>query len=47
MTALRRCAVTAPDDRAAVDAVRRGRLLAGALRATMALVTLAVLALAA
>jgi hypothetical protein len=47
MTALRRRAVTAPDDRAAVDAVRRGRLLAGALRATMALVTLAVLALAA
>jgi hypothetical protein len=47
MTALRRRAVTAPDDRAAVDAIRRGRLLAGALRATMALVTLAVLALAA
>jgi hypothetical protein len=47
MTALRRRAVTAPDDRAAADAVRRGRLLAGTLRATMALVTLAVLVLAA
>jgi hypothetical protein len=47
MTALRRHAVTAPDDRATTDAVRRGRLLAGALRASMALATLAVLVLAA
>ena len=47
MTVLRRRAVTAPDDRAAADAVRRGRVLAGALRTTMALVTLAVLVLAA
>jgi uncharacterized membrane protein len=47
MTVLRRRAVTAPDDRAAAEAVRRGRVLAGALRGTMALVTLAVLVLAA
>jgi hypothetical protein len=47
MTALRRRAVTAPDDRAAAEAVRRGRIVAGALRGTMALVTLAVLVLAA
>jgi len=47
MTVLRRRAVTAPDDRAAAEAVRRGRVLAGTLRGTMALVTLAVLVLAA
>ena len=47
MTVLRRRAVTAPDDRVAAEAVRRGRVLAGTLRGTMALVTLAVLVLAA
>ena len=47
MTTLRRRAVIAPDDLATAEAVRRGRILAGALRSTMALVTLAVLVLAA
>jgi hypothetical protein len=37
----------APGDVAAADAVRRGRALAGILRGTMAVVTLAVLVLAA
>jgi hypothetical protein len=47
MTGLRRQAVIAPDDLVTANAVRRGRILAGTLRATMALVTLAVLVLAA
>jgi hypothetical protein len=47
MTVLRRRTVSAPDDHAAAEAVRRGRALAGALRGTMALVTLAILVLAA
>jgi hypothetical protein len=47
MTALRRQAMGAPGDVAAADAVRRGRALAGILRGKMAVVTLAVLVLAA
>lgn len=47
MTVLRRRAVTAPDDRAAAEGVRRGRVLAASLRGTMAFVTLAILVLAA
>ena len=47
MTALRRRALSAPQDDVAGRAVRRGRLVAGALRGLMALVTLAVVVLAA
>ena len=47
MTALRRRVMGAPGDVAAADALRRGRTLAGALRGTMAALTLAVLVLAA
>lgn len=47
MTARRRRAAGAPDDIAASEAVRRGRIVAGALRGVMALSTLAVLILAA
>ena len=47
MTTLRRQAMSAPGDHDADRAVRRGRLVAGALRSLMALVTLAVVVLAA
>jgi hypothetical protein len=47
MTTVRRRAMSAPEDHGAVLAVRRGRLLAGALRSVMALFTLAILVLAA
>jgi len=47
MTALRRRVMGAPRDVAAADALRRGRTLAGALRGTMAALTLCVLVLAA
>jgi len=47
MTTLRRQAMGAPDDQIVAGAVRRGRLVAGALRGLMALVTLAIVVLAA
>ncbi|HVC71133.1 MAG TPA: hypothetical protein VNC61_12835 [Acidimicrobiales bacterium] len=47
MTILRRQAMSAPGDHDAVSAVRRGRPVASALRSLMALVTLAVVVLAA
>jgi hypothetical protein len=47
MTTLRRQAMSAPDDLDVARAVRRGRLVAGGLRSLMALVTLAVVVLAA
>jgi hypothetical protein len=47
MTKLRRRSASSPGDLGAADAVRRGRLLAGALRSVMALMTLGVLVLAA
>ena len=47
MTALRSRAMGAPGDVAAAEALRRGRTLAGALRGTMAVLTLGVLVLAA
>jgi uncharacterized membrane protein len=47
MTALRRRVVSAPGDISAAEALRRGRTLAGALRGTMAALTLGVLVLAA
>jgi hypothetical protein len=47
MSGLRRRAVSAPGDIAAAEALRRGRTLAGALRGTMAALTLSVLVLAA
>ena len=47
MTKLRRRAMNSAGDEAAADAVRRGHLLAGALRSVMALLTLGVLLLAA
>jgi hypothetical protein len=39
--------MSSPDDEGAARALRRGQILAGALRGTMALVTLAVVVLAA
>ncbi len=47
MTTLRRQAMGAPDDQIVAGAVRQGRLVAGALRGLMALVTLAIVVLAA
>jgi hypothetical protein len=47
MTVRRRLAISAPDDEHAVGAVRRGAVLAGALRGSMALLTLATLVLGA
>jgi hypothetical protein len=47
MTTLRRQAMSTPDDLDVARAVRRGRLVAGGLRSLMALVTLAVVVLAA
>jgi hypothetical protein len=47
MTILRRRAMSIPEDHNAGRAVRRGRLLAGALRGLMAFVTLAIVVLAA
>ena len=47
MTIRRRRAMSTPEDHDAGRAVRRGRLLAGALRGLMALVTLAIVVLAA
>jgi hypothetical protein len=47
MTALRRKVITNPGDSATVRALRRGRLLANGIRGLMALLTLAVVLLAA
>jgi len=47
MGAIRRRSISSPDDEDAARAVRRGQMLAGALRGTMALVTLAIVVLAA
>lgn len=47
MGSIRRRAMSSPDDEGAGRAVRRGQILAGALRGTMALVTLAIVVLAA
>lgn len=47
MTILRRRTMSIPEDHNAGRAVRRGRLLAGALRGLMAFVTLAIVVLAA
>ena len=47
MGSIRRRAMSSPDDEGAARAVRRGQILAGVLRGTMALVTLAIVALAA
>jgi uncharacterized membrane protein len=47
MTALRRKVITNPGDSATVCALRRGRLLANGIRGLMALLTLAVVLLAA
>ena len=47
MMTLRRQAMGAPDDQIVAGAIRRGRLVAGALRGLMALVTLAIVVLAA
>lgn len=47
MTALRRRVMSGPGDIADTDALRRGKTLAGALRGTMAALTLGILVLAA
>lgn len=47
MTGLRQRAAAGSDDHGVADAVRRGRMLAGALRGLMALLTLAIVVLAA
>jgi hypothetical protein len=47
MPTLRLRAITAPDDQEIARAVRRGRMLAGALRGLMALVPLAIIVFAA
>ena len=47
MTALRRKVITNPGDSATVGALRRGRLLANVIRGLMALMTLAIVILAA
>ena len=47
MGSIRRRAMSSPDDEGAARAVRRGQILAGVLRGTMALVTLVIVALAA
>jgi hypothetical protein len=47
MTALRRKLIANPRDCSAADALRRGRLLANAIRGLRALLTLAIVVLAA
>ena len=47
MTALRRKVIANPEDNSAADALQRGRLLANGIRGLMALLTLAIVLLAA